>query len=95
MKCREPGSSRAPACEVFGLRQDGETLKVPPNLDLFTSGLVLQISLAMAFVRYIGMKILGQGDMRNRQDEAIRFALGTGVPTRSQSALKAMASSPT
>jgi aryl-alcohol dehydrogenase-like predicted oxidoreductase len=27
----------------------------------------------------IGMKILGQGDMRNRQDEAIRFALGTGV----------------
>ncbi len=27
----------------------------------------------------IGMKILGQGDMRNRQDEAIRFALGSGV----------------
>jgi len=27
----------------------------------------------------IGMKILGQGDMRNRPDEAIRFALGTGV----------------
>ena len=27
----------------------------------------------------IGMKILGQGDMRNRQDDAIRFALGTGV----------------
>jgi len=27
----------------------------------------------------IGMKILGQGDMRNRQDEAIRFALDTGV----------------
>jgi 1-deoxyxylulose-5-phosphate synthase len=27
----------------------------------------------------IGMKILGQGAMRNRQDEAIRFALGTGV----------------
>ncbi len=27
----------------------------------------------------IGMKILGQGDMRSRQDEAIRFALGTGV----------------
>jgi aryl-alcohol dehydrogenase-like predicted oxidoreductase len=27
----------------------------------------------------IGMKILGQGDMRNRQDEAIRFALGKGV----------------
>lgn len=27
----------------------------------------------------IGMKILGQGDMRSRQDEALRFALGTGV----------------
>jgi 1-deoxyxylulose-5-phosphate synthase len=27
----------------------------------------------------IGMKILGQGDMRHRQDEAIRFALSTGV----------------
>ena len=27
----------------------------------------------------IGMKILGQGDMRNRQDEALRFALGLGV----------------
>lgn len=27
----------------------------------------------------IGMKILGQGAMRSRQDEAIRFALGTGV----------------
>lgn len=27
----------------------------------------------------IGMKILGQGAMRTRQDEAIRFALGTGV----------------
>ncbi len=27
----------------------------------------------------IGMKILGQGALRNRQDEAIRFALGTGV----------------
>ncbi len=27
----------------------------------------------------IGMKILGQGDMRNRQDEALRYALGLGV----------------
>lgn len=27
----------------------------------------------------IGMKILGQGAMRKRQDEAIQFALGTGV----------------
>src|SRR6202012_1988852 len=27
----------------------------------------------------IGMKILGQGDMRHPQDEAIRFALSTGV----------------
>jgi 1-deoxyxylulose-5-phosphate synthase len=27
----------------------------------------------------IGMKILGQGAMRERQDEAIRFALGSGV----------------
>ena len=27
----------------------------------------------------IGMKILGQGDMRHRQDEAIRFALSSGV----------------
>jgi 1-deoxyxylulose-5-phosphate synthase len=27
----------------------------------------------------IGMKILGQGAMRKRQDQAIRFALGTGV----------------
>jgi aryl-alcohol dehydrogenase-like predicted oxidoreductase len=27
----------------------------------------------------IGMKILGQGAMRTRQNEAIRFALGTGV----------------
>jgi aryl-alcohol dehydrogenase-like predicted oxidoreductase len=27
----------------------------------------------------IGMKILGQGDMRNRQDEAIRYALSLGV----------------
>jgi aryl-alcohol dehydrogenase-like predicted oxidoreductase len=27
----------------------------------------------------IGMKILGQGAMRQRQDEAIRFALGSGV----------------
>jgi hypothetical protein len=25
------------------------------------------------------MKILGQGAMRTRQDEAIRFALGSGV----------------
>jgi predicted aldo/keto reductase-like oxidoreductase len=27
----------------------------------------------------IGMKILGQGTLRDRQDEAIRFALGLGV----------------
>jgi aryl-alcohol dehydrogenase-like predicted oxidoreductase len=27
----------------------------------------------------VGMKILGQGDMSNRQDEAIKFALSTGV----------------
>ena len=27
----------------------------------------------------IGMKILGQGDMRNRVDEALRYALGLGV----------------
>src|SRR5713226_5997396 len=27
----------------------------------------------------VGMKILGQGDMRNRQDEAIKFALGLGL----------------
>lgn len=27
----------------------------------------------------IGMKILGQGDMRNRQDEALKFALGLGI----------------
>lgn len=27
----------------------------------------------------IGMKILGQGEMRNRQDEAIKFALSLGV----------------
>jgi aryl-alcohol dehydrogenase-like predicted oxidoreductase len=27
----------------------------------------------------VGMKILGQGDMRNKQDEAIRYALGLGV----------------
>jgi len=27
----------------------------------------------------IGMKILGQGAMRSRQDEALRFAVGTGV----------------
>jgi aryl-alcohol dehydrogenase-like predicted oxidoreductase len=27
----------------------------------------------------IGMKILGQGDLRNRQDEALRYALGLGV----------------
>jgi hypothetical protein len=29
----------------------------------------------------IGMKILGQGDMRSPPDEAIHFALGTGVPS--------------
>jgi 1-deoxyxylulose-5-phosphate synthase len=27
----------------------------------------------------IGMKILGQGDMRNRQDEAIKYALSLGI----------------
>jgi len=27
----------------------------------------------------IGMKILGEGDLRNRQDEALRFALSLGV----------------
>ena len=27
----------------------------------------------------VGMKILGQGDLRNKQDEAIRFALGLGL----------------
>jgi len=27
----------------------------------------------------VGMKILGQGAMRSRQDDAIRFALGSGV----------------
>ena len=27
----------------------------------------------------IGMKILGQGDMRNRQDEALKFALRLGL----------------
>jgi len=27
----------------------------------------------------VGMKILGQGDLRHRQDEAIRYALGLGV----------------
>jgi 1-deoxyxylulose-5-phosphate synthase len=27
----------------------------------------------------VGMKILGQGDMRNRQDEALKFALGLGL----------------
>jgi hypothetical protein len=27
----------------------------------------------------VGMKILGQGDMRNRQDEALKFALSLGL----------------
>ena len=27
----------------------------------------------------VGMKILGQGDLRNRQDEALKYALGLGV----------------
>ena len=27
----------------------------------------------------VGMKILGQGDLRHRQDEAIRYALGLGI----------------
>ena len=27
----------------------------------------------------VGMKILGQGDLRNRQDEAVKFALGLGL----------------
>jgi 1-deoxyxylulose-5-phosphate synthase len=27
----------------------------------------------------IGMKILGQGDMRNRQDDALKYALSTGL----------------
>ena len=27
----------------------------------------------------VGMKILGQGDLRHRQDEAIRYALGLGL----------------
>jgi hypothetical protein len=27
----------------------------------------------------VGMKILGQGDLRDRSSEAIRYALGTGV----------------
>jgi 1-deoxyxylulose-5-phosphate synthase len=27
----------------------------------------------------VGMKILGQGDMRNRQDEALKYALGLGL----------------
>jgi hypothetical protein len=27
----------------------------------------------------IGMKILGQGDMRHRQDEALKYALSSGV----------------
>ena len=27
----------------------------------------------------IGMKILGQGEMRNRQDEALKFALSLGL----------------
>jgi 1-deoxyxylulose-5-phosphate synthase len=27
----------------------------------------------------VGMKILGQGDLRNKQDEAIRYALGLGL----------------
>jgi len=27
----------------------------------------------------IGMKILGQGTLRDRQDEALRFALGLGI----------------
>jgi aryl-alcohol dehydrogenase-like predicted oxidoreductase len=27
----------------------------------------------------VGMKILGQGDLRNRQDEALRYALGLGL----------------
>ncbi|MGB7727842.1 MAG: hypothetical protein WBL50_07410, partial [Candidatus Acidiferrum sp.] len=29
--------------------------------------------------RIVGMKILGQGDLRNKQDEAIRYALGLGL----------------
>jgi hypothetical protein len=27
----------------------------------------------------VGMKILGQGDLRNRQDEAIKYALSLGL----------------
>jgi 1-deoxyxylulose-5-phosphate synthase len=27
----------------------------------------------------VGMKILGQGDLRSKQDEAIRYALGLGT----------------
>jgi 1-deoxyxylulose-5-phosphate synthase len=27
----------------------------------------------------VGMKILGQGDMRNKQDDALRYALGLGI----------------
>ena len=27
----------------------------------------------------VGMKILGEGDLRNRQDEALKFALSLGL----------------
>jgi len=27
----------------------------------------------------VGMKILGQGDLRHRQDQALRYAVGLGV----------------
>ena len=36
----------------------------------------------------VGMKILGQGALRNRQDEGIKYALSLGCSTPSPSAPK-------
>jgi aryl-alcohol dehydrogenase-like predicted oxidoreductase len=92
-EAKEKGIIRAHGCSchsIGALKEAARTPWVEVDLARFNpinshmdadTGTVLSVLREMkaAGKAVIGMKILGQGDMRNKQDEALRHALKSGV----------------
>jgi 1-deoxyxylulose-5-phosphate synthase len=69
-------AAKSPWVEVDLVRMNpiGSFMDADPNT---VAGVVREMRAAGKGI--VGMKILGQGDMRNRQDEALKFALSLGL----------------
>ena len=92
-EAQEKGLIRAHGCSCHKLEALREAAKSPwvqvilsrinpigSNMDADPATVVATLTEARASGKgIIGMKILGQGDMRTRQDEALKYALSLGI----------------